>query len=111
MIENTKKRKDFFIQIVLPLILQENNNIKLDRKKLFNIINKSHNSKIEKQWLNTKYKQYGVPSKDLSILKIRMDEVPVSLAIAQAAKKLVGNFEICSRGNAFLDSGLGQVKD
>ena len=29
MIENTKKRKEFFIQIVLPLILQENNNIRL----------------------------------------------------------------------------------
>ena len=28
MIENTKKRKDFFIQIILPLILKENNNIK-----------------------------------------------------------------------------------
>ena len=27
MIENTKQRKEFFIQIVLPLILQENNNI------------------------------------------------------------------------------------
>ena len=34
MIENTKKRKDFFIQIILPLILHENNNIKLDRKRL-----------------------------------------------------------------------------
>ena len=34
MIENTKQRKEFFIQIVLPLILQENNNIKLDRKRL-----------------------------------------------------------------------------
>ena len=32
MIESTKKRKEFFIQIVLPLILQENNNISLDRK-------------------------------------------------------------------------------
>ena len=101
MIENTKKRKDFFIQIVLPLILQENNNIKLDRKKLFNIINKSHNSKIEKQWLNTKYKQYGVPSKDLSILKIRMDEVPVSLAIAQAAKETGwGTSRFAQEGNA-----------
>ena len=87
MIENTKKRKDLFIQIVLPLILKENNNIKLDRKKLFSIINKSHNSNIEKKWLDKKYKQYGVPSKDLSTLKTRMDEVPVSLAIAQAAKE------------------------
>merc|ERR1711965_1182803 len=85
MIENTKKRKDFFIQIVLPLILQENNNIRLDRKRLFNIINKNNNSKLEKKWLEKKYKQYGVTSKDLSILKIRMDEIPVSLAIAQAA--------------------------
>ena len=37
MIENIKKRKEFFIQIVLPLILQENNNIRLDRKRLFSI--------------------------------------------------------------------------
>ena len=51
MIENTKQRKDFFIQIVLPLILQENNNIKLDRKRLFNIINKSNNTNLEKNGL------------------------------------------------------------
>ena len=37
MIESTKKRKEFFIQIVLPLILKENNNIRLDRKRLFGI--------------------------------------------------------------------------
>ena len=43
MIESTKKRKEFFIQIVLPLILKENNNIKIDRKRLFSIINKSNN--------------------------------------------------------------------
>ena len=34
-IENTKKRKDFFIQIILPLVIDENNSIKLDRMKLF----------------------------------------------------------------------------
>ena len=54
MIENTKKRKEFFIQIVLPLILKENNNIKIDRKRLFNIINKSNNSNLEKKWLEKK---------------------------------------------------------
>ena len=31
-------------------------------------------------------KQYGVEKYDLTTLKIRMDEIPVSLAIAQAAK-------------------------
>ena len=101
MIESTKKRKEFFIQIVLPLVLKENNNIRLDRKMLFNIINKSNNTKLEKKWLEKKYKQYGVPSKDLSILKIRMDEVPVSLAIAQAAKETGwGTSRFAQEGNA-----------
>jgi len=48
MIENVKKRKELFIQIVLPLIIQENNNIRLDRKTLFSIINKSNNTASEK---------------------------------------------------------------
>ena len=101
MIESTKKRKEFFIQIVLPLILKENNNIKLDRKRLFKIINKSNNTNLEKKWLDKKYKQYGIPSKDLSILKIRMDEVPVSLALAQAAKETGwGTSRFALEGNA-----------
>ena len=101
MIQSTKERKEFFIQIVLPLVLQENNNIKLDRKRLFNIINKSNNTKLEKKWLEKKYKQYGVSSKDLSTLKIRMDEIPVSLAIAQAAKETGwGTSRFAQEGNA-----------
>ena len=101
MIENSKKRKEFFIQIVLPLIIEENNNIKLDRKTLFAIINKSNNSNTEKKWLEKKYKQYGVKSGDLSSLKIRMDEIPVSLAIAQAAKETGwGTSRFALEGNA-----------
>ena len=101
MIESTSKRKEFFIQIVLPLILKENNNIRIDRKRLFSIINKSNNSDLERKWLDKKYKQYGVPSKDLSILKIRMDEIPVSLALAQAAKETGwGTSRFAQEGNA-----------
>ncbi len=101
MIENIKKRKEFFIQIVLPLILQENNNILLDRKRLFSIINKSNNTSLEKKWLDKKYKQYGIPSKDLSVLKVRMDEIPVSLALAQAAKETGwGTSRFAQEGNA-----------
>ena len=100
-IENVKKRKDLFIQIVLPLIIQENNNIRLDRRTLFSIINKSNNTDLEKQWLNKKYKQYGVKSKDLSTLKIRMDIIPTSLAIAQAAKETGwGTSRFAQEGNA-----------
>ena len=100
-IENIKKRKDFFIQIILPLIIKENNNIKLDRKKLFSILNKSKNTKSEKIWLDLKFKQYGVANKDLSTLKIRMDEVPISMAIAQAAKETGwGTSRFAQEGNA-----------
>ena len=100
-IENSKKRKNFFIQIILPLIIKENNNIKLDRKKLFSILNKSKNTKVERVWLNLKFKQYGVVNKDLSTLKIRMDEVPVSMAIAQAAKETGwGTSRFAQEGNA-----------
>ena len=100
-IENSKKRKNLFIQIILPLIIKENNNIKLDRKKLFSILNKSKNTKRERFWLNSKFKQYGVVNKDLSTLKIRMDEVPTSMAIAQAAKETGwGTSRFAQEGNA-----------
>tara|TARA_Y100001970_G_scaffold121363_1_gene150567 strand:+ start:3161 stop:4294 length:1134 start_codon:yes stop_codon:yes gene_type:complete len=100
-IENTKKRKRLFIQIILPLILEENKKIRLERKTLFSILNKNNNSEAEKNWLKSKFKQYGVLNKDLATLKIRMDEVPVSLAIAQAAKETGwGTSRFAQEGNA-----------
>ena len=100
-IESTKKRKELFIKIVLPLIIEENTRIKLDRKKLFVILNKSNNSNSDKKWLKEKFKQYGVKNNDLATLKIRMDEIPVSLAIAQAAKETGwGSSRFAQEGNA-----------
>jgi len=101
MIESTEKKKNLFIQIILPLILEENNSIALDRKKLFIILNKSHNSNLEKKWLKQKFKQYGVIDNDLSTLKVRMDVIPTSLAIAQAAKETGwGTSRFALEGNA-----------
>ena len=101
MMVNIKKRKEFFIQIILPLIIKENNIIKKDRRTLFDIINKSNNTTLELSWLEKKYKQYGIKSKDLLTLKIRMDEIPVSLAIAQAAKETGwGTSRFAQEGNA-----------
>ena len=101
LIENTKKRKKLFIQIILPLIIKENNSIRSDRKKLFSILNKNKNTQLEKKWLEQKFKQYGVLHKDLSTLKIRMDEVPTSIAIAQAAKETGwGTSRFAQEGNA-----------
>jgi Bax protein len=100
-IENTTKRKNLFVKIILPLVIEENNRIKIDRKKLFNILNKNKNSIAEKKWLGRKFKLYGVINKDLSTLKIRMDYVPASLTIAQAAKETGwGTSRFALEGNA-----------
>ena len=100
-IQSTKEKKELFLEIILPLVLEENNRIKLDRKKLFSILNKNNNTDQEIRWLNSKFKQYGVVKKDLATLKIRMDEVPVSLALAQAAKETGwGTSRFAIEGNA-----------
>ena len=100
-ISNIKKRKDMFIKIVLPLVVKENNKIRIDRKRLFTILGKNRNTEIEKKWLEKKYKQYGVRKNDLSTLKIRIDEIPVSMAIAQAAKETGwGTSRFALKGNA-----------
>ena len=100
-IESTKKRKDLFIKIVLPLILSENNRILRDRDILFKVLNKNNNTKSERRWLDKKFKQYGVVNKDVTTLKIRMDIIPVSLALAQAAKETGwGTSRFAIEGNA-----------
>jgi len=100
-IQSTQEKKKLFLEIILPLVLEENNRIKIDRKKLFVILNKNNNSDQEIKWLNQKFKQYGVVKKDLATLKIRMDEIPVSLALAQAAKESGwGTSRFAIEGNA-----------
>jgi len=86
-IKSTQKRKDTFIKIVIPLILDENNKISEDRKKLFKILGKQSNSRGEKVWLKRRFKDYRIKNEDIAELKLRMDEIPTSLAIAQAAKE------------------------
>ncbi len=71
------------------------------RQRLLKIRAKNSNTDIEKKWLEKKYKQYGVRQNDLSTLKIRMDEIPVSLSIAQAAKETGwGTSRFALKGNA-----------
>ena len=83
------------------MIIQENDKILNDRKILFSILNKNSNSDVELKWLNTKFKQYGIKNKDILSLKVRMDVVPISLTIAQAAKETGwGTSRFAIEGNA-----------
>jgi len=98
---DTKKKRELFIKIILPLILDENEKIIQDRKKLFKILGKNFNSAGERVWLKRRFKEYKIDDGDLSKLKMRMDIVPVSLALAQAANESGwGTSRFALEGNA-----------
>jgi len=98
---NSVKKRELFIKIVLPLILDENEKITNDRKKFFKIINKSFNTVGERVWLKRRFKEYKIDDQDISKLKMRMDIIPVSLALAQAANESGwGTSRFALEGNA-----------
>ena len=98
---DTKKKRELFIKIVLPLIIDENNKILEDRKKLFKILSKNFNTAGERVWLKRRFKEYKIEDKDLAKLKMRMDIVPVSIALAQAANESGwGTSRFALEGNA-----------
>jgi Bax protein len=98
---NTAQKRELFIKILLPLILAENEKITDDRKKLFKIIAKDFNTAGERIWLKRRFKEYKISDQDLSKLKMRMDIIPVSIALAQAANESGwGTSRFALEGNA-----------
>jgi len=98
---DTKQKRDLFIKILLPLILDENEKITQDRKRLFKILNKNFNTAGERVWLKRRFKEYKIDDNDLSKLKMRMDIIPVSIALAQAANESGwGTSRFALEGNA-----------
>ena len=98
---DTKKKRELFIKILLPLILYENNKIIEDRKRLFKVLAKNFNTAGERVWLRRRFKEYKIEDGDLSKLKMRMDIIPVSVALAQAANESGwGTSRFALEGNA-----------
>jgi Bax protein len=98
---DTRKKRELFIKIVLPLILDENEKIRDDREKLFKILSKNFNTVGERVWLKRRFKEYKIDDQDLSQLKMRMDIIPVSIALAQAANESGwGTSRFALEGNA-----------
>ena len=98
---STKDKRELFIKIILPLILDENEKILADRKKLFKILGKNFNSPGERVWLKRRFKEYKIEDQDTAKLKMRMDIIPVSIALAQAANESGwGTSRFALEGNA-----------
>ena len=100
-LQSTKLKKETFIKIVLPLIVAENERILADREKLNVVSKKKFTTDLEKQWLRQKLLEYKVKKGDLKELLIRMDIIPTSIALAQAAKESGwGTSRFALEGNA-----------
>ena len=100
-IKDTKLKKDTFIKIVLPLVVAENEKILDDRFKLKKILSRKNTTDKEKLWLRQKLREYKVKKSDMKELEKRMDIIPVSVALAQAAKESGwGTSRFALEGNA-----------
>ena len=100
-IQSTKLKKETFIKIVLPLIVAENERILADREKLLILSDKKFTTDLEKQWIRQKLLEYKVKKGNLKELIVRMDIIPTSIALAQAAKESGwGTSRFALEGNA-----------
>ena len=100
-LKSVQLKKETFIKIVLPLIVAENEKILDDREKLKLLVEKKFTSDLEKQWLRQKLLEYKVKKGNLDELMHRMDMIPVSIALAQAAKESGwGTSRFALEGNA-----------
>ena len=100
-LQSTKLKKETFIKIVLPLIVAENERILADRSKLLFLSEKKFTTDAEKQWLRQKLLEYKVKKADLKELAKRMEIIPTSIALAQAAKESGwGTSRFALEGNA-----------
>ena len=109
-LQSVQLKKETFIKIVLPLIVAENEKILDDRKKLLTLTKKKYTSDLEKQWLRQKLLEYKVKKGDITELLKRMDMIPASIALAQAAKESGwGTSRFALEGNAIFGQWLSLI--
>lgn len=98
-------RKQLFIQTMLPLILRANETVRAERSLLIDIVARIDAalplSDSESDWLDKLAERYGAEPGDIEGLMTRVDVLPPSLAIAQAAVESGwGTSRFAREGNA-----------
>lgn len=107
-LDNSDERKAVFVKTLLPLILLTNEQIDKDRQRLQRLVAQrtaGHGlSTPDKRWLVELADRYGLKSEgevNMKALLQRVDVVPVSLALAQAAEESGwGTSRFAEKGNA-----------
>ena len=104
-IKSINKRKKLFINTLLPIIFIENRKILEDRKKILDWWNQSDGESFSREfwpnWLFELSEKYNYTESSLGNLLIRVDIVPLSLALSQAAiESGWGTSRYMNEGNA-----------
>lgn len=104
-VRETATRKNIFFRTVLPLILQVNEEILTQRKRLWELRFKSRIGQplraADRLWLMVMAERYKTKSNDIDALLSRVDVIPPSLALAQAAEESGwGTSRFAREGNA-----------
>ncbi|AKL98529.1 glucosaminidase domain-containing protein [Endomicrobium proavitum] len=108
--ENEQLRNEMFIHAIGPIILLANENIAKDREKLIKLSNQYSITSEEEEWLTALQKEYEAEHLSISELIERVDIVPVSLAIAQAAQESWwGTSRFALEGNAFFGEHINNT--
>lgn len=105
LMRDVKERKKLFITTMLPLILRVNSHITQDRDKLIHLLIKHQaNAKLstgDLYWINRKLADYKITNGDPKELLRRINIIPPSLALTQAAiESGWGTSRFAQKGNA-----------
>lgn len=90
-VNSIETRKQIFIKAMLPLILRVNEELRQTRARIKALTDHVAEGGVltasEKAWLDTEYERHGVKPGNTALLLRRVDVIPPSLALAQAAEE------------------------
>ena len=103
--QDAKERKKLFLRMMLPLVLVINDSILETRDRIQSyqeLLEAGKTLAVRDQlWLDERFKEYKVENRDFDALIKRVDIVPASLALAQAAVESGwGTSRFAREGNA-----------
>lgn len=109
-IDDVDLRKAVFLDALLPIVLKINEDIRADRRRLLAIRDSVEAGGIvplvDRIWMRRLAETYRLERSDLDALVMRVDEVPPSMALAQAAVESGwGTSALARRANAL----FGQI--
>jgi len=104
-VAENSERKEIFFRTMLPLVLQANEEISTDRRRLWRLRYQTRLGQkagpADRLWLQVMSEIYRVKRGDIDALLGRIDIVPPSLALAQAAEESGwGTSRFAREGNA-----------